>query len=240
MQPEDDLGVEVEVVGVGHQVEVAESVHPVGAIAAVPLREVQAGQPVLEPGQDSVADVLVERHPAGAGTAGLDHPRAEHCVRVSRHQGRDDVLDALGCVLPVTVEEDDHVEAPFDRPCVAGLLVSPVAEVAVVPHDRERQGGPVLELQSDLVGAVGAGVVTHQDVVDCLDEGVRQPRQGVRESAGRVVRDHEHADAQSRAVPRGVLSVRMCDVLWLPGSRRHDVLSLFRSATSAACAATPK
>ena len=58
----DDLGVEVEPIGVALERDVTEGVDPVGPIAAVPLAEVHAGHRVLVPAQDAVAEVLVHRH----------------------------------------------------------------------------------------------------------------------------------------------------------------------------------
>ena len=62
----------------------------------------------------------------------LDHPRAEDRVGLAADERGDQVLDALGGVLAVAVQQDDDVEAVLDRPAVAGLLVAAVAEVALV------------------------------------------------------------------------------------------------------------
>ena len=73
-QLQDDLRVEVEAVRVLVERDRAERVDAVGAVPAVPLAEVGADHGVLEPRQDPVPHVLVERHPTPAGRARLHHP----------------------------------------------------------------------------------------------------------------------------------------------------------------------
>ena len=73
VQLHDDLGVEVEVVGVALERNRTQRVDAVSAVAAVPLAEVGADHRVLEPGEHLVADELVERHPAAARGARFHH-----------------------------------------------------------------------------------------------------------------------------------------------------------------------
>jgi hypothetical protein len=201
VQAEDDLGVEVEVVGVGREVDVLEGVHPVGPVAAVPLAQVEPGQPVLESGEDLVADELVERHPTLPGGAGTHHPRAEDCVRLAGEQRCHDALDDLRRVLAVAVQQDDDIEAVTDRPLVAGLLVPAVPEVLRVAHHGHRHPGPGLVGQADRVGVVRAGVVADQDVVDGLGERVGDPAERLHQGRRGVVRDDQDA------YPHGVVVV---------------------------------
>ncbi len=179
------------------QLDVGQGVDAVGAVAAVPLAEVEPGQAVLEGGEHPVAEVLVRRHAAAPRRTLLEHPRAEHRVGGTRAQRLDDVLDALRGVLPVTVQQDHDVQPVLHRPGIAGLLVAAVAEVPLVPDDRERQGRLARERQADVVGVVGARVVADQDALHAVGEGLREPRQGAGERRARVVGDHEDADARS-------------------------------------------
>ena len=103
------------------------------------------------------------------------HPRAEHGVGAALGERGDEILDDLGRVLTVAVEQHDDVEAVVDRPAVAALLVPAVAEVAWLAHDRQRQVGRFLVGEADLVGGVGAGVIAHEDLFDARPKARRQP-----------------------------------------------------------------
>ena len=223
-QTQDDLGVEVEVVRVGLEVEVGEGVDPVGAVPAVPLAEVESGHGVLDAREDLVADELVERHAALAGVALDDHPGAEDRVCIAGQQRGHQVLDALRRVLAVGVQQHHHVQSPFDGPAVAGLLVAAVPEVLLVADHGQRQGRPGLELQADLVGAVRACVVAHQDMVDRLHEPGGQSRQRGGERGGRVVGDDQHTHAGSLRLG----GLRMSDELRCPGRFGHAATLPFR------------
>ena len=92
---DDDLGVEVEPVGVPLERELLEGGHRVGPVARVELGQLGAQGGILEAGQDPVAHVLVERHPAPACRP-LDHdPRAEDGVRLAGQQRCHDVGQRL-------------------------------------------------------------------------------------------------------------------------------------------------
>ncbi len=93
------------------------------------LGEIGTQRGVLEPGQDPVADVLVERHAALAGRALDHHPGAEDGVALAGQDRGAHVGQRLGRVLAVPVEHDDDVEPVLDGQSVAGLLVAAVAEV---------------------------------------------------------------------------------------------------------------
>ena len=194
-QRQDDLGVEVEAVGQGLEVDVGQRVDPVGAVAAVPLAEPEPGQAVLERGQDAVADVLVPRHATAQSRTAFEHAGAEDRVGHARAKWLDDVLDALRGILPVAVEQHHDVEAVLDRPRVAGLLVAAVAEVRLVADDGERQRGVAREGQPDVVGVVGARIVADQHVLEGRGEGGGEPRQGAGQGVAGVVGHDEHADA---------------------------------------------
>jgi hypothetical protein len=58
----DDLGVEVEVVRVPLEGNLAQRCDAVGAVSAVPFAQLHPRHRVLEAREDAIADVLVERH----------------------------------------------------------------------------------------------------------------------------------------------------------------------------------
>ena len=198
---QDDLGVEVEAVAVGRQRQVAQHVDPVGPVARVPLAELDAGELVLGRGQDLVADELVERHVAPQGRTPLEHARAEHGVGLALEERLDHLADALGGVLPVAVQQHDHVPPVVDGVLVARLLVSAVPEVAGVTDDRD---GDVVE------GVVGAGdgfgvvareVVLDQDLGELATRLGRDPVEDPAQGRFCVVRDDEHADLHRTPAP---------------------------------------
>ena len=123
------------------------------------------GQRVLRRGEDAVADVLVQRHAPAPGRARVEHPRSEDGVALAVLEGGDDLVEDLGRVLAVAVQQDDDVEIVLDRPLVAGLLVAAVAEVAGLADDGQRQvGHQLLVAEPDEVGGVLAVVVADEDL----------------------------------------------------------------------------
>ena len=84
-----------------------------------------------------------------------------------RLEGGDEVLDDLGRVLAVAVEQDHDVEVVLDGPLVGRLLVAAVAEVLGPADDRQRKVGLGCWYSvPDRVGAVAAGVVADDDLGD--------------------------------------------------------------------------
>ena len=146
----------------------------------MPLGQVEPGEGVLTNVRIRLPTNLYSGMPPGAGRAPGEHPRAEHGVGSPVDQRSDEVLDHLGGVLPVAVQQHDDVEAVLDRPAVAALLVAAVAEVVLVADHRERQLAACLVGEPDLVGRVVAGVVADQDVVDLLPEGLAAAGRGRR------------------------------------------------------------
>jgi hypothetical protein len=139
VQLQDDLGVEVEAVGVRLERDLVQRAHLVSAIPAVPLAQVHAGDGVLEPGEDAVADIFVEGHASLTGRSGREHSRAEHGVAFVGFERRDEILDHLGGVLPVAVQQHDDVETVIDSPPVSGLLVAAIAQIAGLADQRDGQ-----------------------------------------------------------------------------------------------------
>ena len=193
---QQDLGVEVEAVAVLLERDPRERGEVERAVARVPLREDEPRDAVLEAGQDLVADVLVERHPAAARAAGGEHPRPEHDVRPAVEQRGDHLRQHLRRVLAVAVEEHGDVAAVLGQPAVAELLVAAVAEVPALAHDLDRERvvrAPVLERR--LVRQVGRVVVAHEHDVDRVAQRVGDPVEDLAERRDRVVRHDEDADA---------------------------------------------
>ena len=198
-QLHDDLRVEVEVVVVAVEGQVPQGGHRVGPVARVPLRERRAGGHVLDPGEDLVADVLVERHAATAGGPLVEHAGAEHRVGLAAFERGHHRRQGLGGVLTVGVEHHHDVEVLVDRPVVAGLLVAAVAQVAGVADDLEGQvGGQLLVAEGHQVGAVLAGVVADEHLRDAAAEGLGDAVEDRRQRGCCVVRDDEDADALRR------------------------------------------
>ena len=169
-QLQDDLGVEVEPVAVADERQVGQRRDPVGPVARVPLAEADPGDHVLGAGEDPVADELVQRHPTAASAARVEHARPEHGVDRFTGMGvgerRQQVGHLLRRVLTVAVEEDHDVPTVVDGVAVPGLLVPAVAEVGIVPHDRQRDVGAVGDVIASDVERRIARVVVHHEHFD--------------------------------------------------------------------------
>ncbi len=196
---DDDLGVEVEVVGVELERHRHERGDRVDAVTGVELAERGAQHPVLEPGQDAVADELVERHAAAARAALFEHPRAEDGVGSPLAQRTHEIGQALGRVLAVAVHQRHEVEAVLNREVVADLLVAAVALVDRVEEhvQRKRQRALPMHPARALEGPILRRVVEHQhlDVV-LVGERARHAREHLADRLLRVVGDDE--DEQAR------------------------------------------
>ncbi len=129
------------------------------------------------------------------GGTGREHARPEHRVGRPVDERRHEVLDHLGRVLPVAVQQHDDVETVLDGPAVPGLLVAAVAEVPRVADHGDRELALRLVLEPDVVGVVLAGVVAHEDMGDAPAEPCRDPVEHLTEGRGGVVRHHQDSDA---------------------------------------------
>ena len=108
----------------------AQRVQVVGAISAVELGQVHAQGAILENGEDAVADVLIERHPALERAAvGAHHARAEDGIGLAGDQRAVELREDFRCVLSVAMQQDDDVEALFDEVPIPGLLIAAVTQV---------------------------------------------------------------------------------------------------------------
>jgi len=106
-----------------------------------------------------------EAQDAAEGVEGLEHQAAEHGVDLASQHGLGEARQLFGCVLTVAVEERHGVELLSQGVGVAHLLVAPVPLVVPVPeHGHAESARVVLVLHPDCEGAVGRGVVHHQDL----------------------------------------------------------------------------
>jgi hypothetical protein len=138
VQLKDDLGVEVEVVRVPLERDLAQRGDPIRAVPAVPLAEIHPRHHVLEAREDAITDELVQRHAPEPSRTRHEHARPEDSVAFVELEGLDDLWQRLGRVLAVGVEHHDDVEPALDRPPVAGLLVASVTEIPWVADDLDR------------------------------------------------------------------------------------------------------
>jgi hypothetical protein len=152
---DDDVGVEVEVVGVALEGDAFEGWDGVEAVAAVEFAQLGAEHDVLVAGEDLVADPFVEGHAAGEGVLFAEHAGAEDGVGFSFDEWGDECGEFFGGVLSVAVDEGDDVEAVVDGVAVAEFLVAAVALV-----DGVAEGGDA-EVPSIDFGlyALGEGLV---------------------------------------------------------------------------------
>ena len=160
-----DLGVEVEIVGVDLERHLAQEVGRVGPESRVVLGEMQTGQVVLDDRQDAIAGHLVERHSAGAGAAQIAHAGSQNHVRARALPDLDELREQLGRVLAIAVQEDGEVEARPPGPGdsrASGCPRSPGSRGSGTPRRCGcRARHPALQ---DLGGGVPSGVIDHQEV----------------------------------------------------------------------------
>jgi hypothetical protein len=106
----------------------------------------------------------------------------------------------LGRVLAVGVQHHDDVEIVLRGQLVAGLLVAAVAEVPLVPDHADRQVvRGLLVVETDQIGAVGAGVVADEDLSDLVAKALGDAVQGLGEGRRGVVGDDQHTDPRLAA-----------------------------------------
>ena len=207
---DDDLGVEVEPGRVPLKRDVGQGIDAIGAIAAVPLAEIETRQMILDGGENAVADELVDRHPSGTRRTFGQHPRPEHGVGVAGLERCDEILDHLRRVLPVAVQQDDDVESALNRPAVPMLLVAAVPEVDGMADHRQRDVAGGLIGNGLLKGVVGAGVVADEHMIHPSPERRWQPFEDCGQGAGSVVGDDQDAHTGVRQRARAHRRARYC------------------------------
>src|SRR5437588_7947084 len=124
-------------------------------VPRMPLGGIEAGDTVLEFGQDAIAHQLVQRHPPFTRSSFFQHSRAEDRVGFLAFEWRHDVGEHLRGILTVAVQQHDDVEVVRDGPLIPGLLVTAVAEVARMTYHFERQGRlQLLISETDKMGCI--------------------------------------------------------------------------------------
>ncbi len=156
---DDDLGVEMEIVGVALERNLFERVDRVEPVAGMELGEVRAEERVLEPGQHFVAEEFVKGHPALARPAPGHHAGTEHGVGFPGDQRGEQFGQALGGILAVAVDQRDEIETVFDGVAVAEFLVAAVTLVFGVAQDGDGEAAAVTVaggvVDAGLEGVVG-------------------------------------------------------------------------------------
>ena len=202
LELEDDLGVEVEAVRVRLERDLPQRIRAVRPVPGVPLAELHTREGVLDPGEDAVAEILVSRHATAARSTWGEHPRPKHRVAHAVLERLDDLRQHLGCVLAVTVEENNDVDVVIDRPPATRFLVASIAQVLLVSHDS--QGQVSLELlvpETDEIRGVITGVITDEYMVDPPAKVNGDAIEHLRQGRGRVVGDNDDADSLHDAMP---------------------------------------
>lgn len=152
----------------------------------MPLAQVLAGEHVLEQGEPPVCQVLDQGHAAGQSLLPGADAVAEDQVEDAEAEDLDGGRHQPRVVLVVGVDHHDIVRAPVERLPIAGLLVSAVAQVLLVPNQGDRQ--PL----GDLRGLVPARVVDHDHLVATV---VGEPGEGELQGLRRIVGGHDYDGA---------------------------------------------
>jgi hypothetical protein len=104
LELDDDLGVEVEVIGHRREVDLLQRAQRVRPVAGVELREVHVQRPVLEAGEDPVSGELVQGHAASEGRQRTaEHSRPEDRVGLASDDRLVQLIEDLRRVLAVSV-----------------------------------------------------------------------------------------------------------------------------------------
>ena len=140
-QLNDNLGVEVKSPAIAFERQLRERVGGIQAIAGVKLRQVRLQHPVLESGQDLVADPFVVRHPARSRRFLVDHARTEDGIGFVPNQRSKQLRQFFRRILAVAVQEGDDIESVIDGVAITELLVTAVTLVLRRPEhgDLERR-----------------------------------------------------------------------------------------------------
>ena len=199
MELDDDLGVEVEVVGVAVEGDLLERLGGVQPVAGVELAQVGAEHGVFKARQNLVSDILVERHAALPSSTLRHHARPEDRVRFAALEWREELAEGLGGVLAIAVQKRDDVVALLDRILVAADLVAAVAEVFLVAEDAQLGFAvQVLVAEADEIGVVLARVVEDEDLVDAIPDVFGDAIEDLAQRLHRVVGDDENRDLFAR------------------------------------------
>ena len=215
-QLDDDLGVEVEIVGVGGERHLFQGFDGIEAVSGMEFGEVGAEEAVLDSGEDLVAYIFIERHAAAPGLAGHGHAGAEDGVGFAGEQGLEQVGQSLRRILPVAVHEGDDVKAILDGVVKADFLVAAIALVDRVEEDR-RGKAAVFRFASLTEGLVPGGIVDDQDLGMILGQRLGDALDDALDGALRIVRHDENQDFGGHRLPHS-----NADVQYSTGHRKVD------------------
>jgi hypothetical protein len=196
LELDDDFRVEVEIVRHLGEINTAEGVEVVGAVAGVEFGEIQIKGVVFEKGEDLVSDVLVKRHAAPKWAAEVfHHPGAEDSIGFASDKGMVHVGEDFRGVLSVTMEQDDDVEAAFHEVLIAQDLIAAIALVLFVLKDMEFGVGiELLVAKGEGEGFVLAGIVEDDDLFDILPDDIGDTAEDFGESGSGVVSNDQNPD----------------------------------------------
>ncbi len=196
LQFDDDFRIEMEIVGHLREVDAAEGVEIVGAVAGVEFGKVQTERTVLKERKDLVADELIERHAALQRAAEvLHHARAEYGIGLPGHQRVVHVGENLRRILAVTVEQDHDIEALVHEVLVAENLIAAIAPVLLVLEDLQLRVRVHLQVaKREFKRFVLAGVIKNHHLLNVLPHHVGNAAEDLGQCSGRIVGNDEDAD----------------------------------------------
>ena len=155
-QLDQDLRVEVQIVGVELEWNRAQRTRRVRAVAAVDVAEPPSEQPRLDRREHPVRESTQPRHSAVGRTRCLEETRADHGIRLTRQDRRDHVRKALRRVLAVAVQQHDGLVAVLDRELERELQVAAVAlRPRILQHAHAARAPARRPVETGLEGAVG-------------------------------------------------------------------------------------
>ncbi len=193
---EDDLRVEVPIRSQFVQRNAAQGLHGIGAVSGMEFRQARAEQRVLHPGQNLVSVVLVGRHVSAEGRAGNHHARTHHHIGLPGLKRLQQIAHHLRSVLAIAMEQNDDVKTLLHGVLVSPSLIAAIHQVHRVPVDGQMRAFPLLlDGLADLVGAVLAGVIEDEDLLNFRAKVGRNAMQRVAQVVFRVIGNHENADS---------------------------------------------
>src|SRR5580693_417170 len=104
------------------------------------LAQARVQQPVFDPGEDSVPNRPAARHRACDSAFANRHSRAEHRVRFTTTERRQQRRQRLRGKFPITTQKSDKIKTVLHGVAKAELLVSAAALVYRIEQDANREG----------------------------------------------------------------------------------------------------
>ena len=123
---DDDLCVEMEIVGVVLERNLSQHRDAIGSVSRVELSQICVEEAVLDCREDPVPQALVQWHASAPGGSPRHHARAEDGGGVGVRERAQNPGEDLGSILSIAMEEHQNVEPSANRVAEAELLVSPV------------------------------------------------------------------------------------------------------------------